>query len=121
MAKWFNEKLSNPNFYYAYIMDTETDNFVGYVNFNMDSKTHIATMGIVVKHEYTGQGYMRPSMIELINKAKDFGVKTLTDTVPETRENALKVFYSLGFNKVEQYETLKFGKAEVVAKIELKL
>ncbi len=117
--QWYNTKLKNPNFYYAYILDEESNNFVGYVNFNMDSVTHNATMGIVVKHCYQGQGYMRPAMQQLILKAKQYGVKALTDTVPETRKNALKVFYSLGFEKINQFETLKFNKPEIVATIKL--
>lgn len=118
---WYNTKLSNPNFYYAYILDEQTNHFVGYVNFNMDEKSKQATMGIVVKHEFNGQGYMRPAMQQLILKAKQMGVKALTDTVPETRVKALKVFYDLGFKKVGEFETTKFNKPEIVAVIILEL
>lgn len=120
-ANWAEEKLNNPNFFYAYILDVETRKFVGYVNFNKNQETKKATMGIVIRDEYRGNGYMRRSMEKLIEKAKELGVKNLTDTVPKNRQNALKVFYAFGFEKVGEFVTKKFDKDEVVYNIELKL
>lgn len=117
-GKWFTEKLSNPNFYYAYIVSN--NQFVGYVNFNKNPETNIATMGIVIKSEYRGNGFMRPAIKKLIEKAKEFGVVALTDTVPENRTNALKVFYDLGFEKTGEFVSTKFGKEEIVAEISKK-
>jgi len=116
-SDWHKTKLSNPNFFYAYICDKNTNQFVGYCNFNMDSNSHIATMGIVIKNEFQGQGYMRPAMQQLILTAKTRGVKTLIDSVPENRERALKVFYDLGFEKTSETISQKFDKPEVVAEI----
>ena len=116
---WVNEKLSNPNFFYAYILDKDKKCFVGYVNYNMNPETKKATMGIVIKNEFQRQGYMRPAMSLLIQVAKDNGVKELTDTVPETRVRALKVFYDLGFQKVGEFVGKKFNKDELVFEIEL--
>ena len=114
---WHKSKLSNPNFFYAYVCDKLTNRFVGYCNFNMDLDSHIATMGIVIKDEFRGQGYMRPAMQQLFLTAKNRGVKTLTDCVPESREQALKVFYDLGFEKICETVSQKFDKPEVVAQI----
>lgn len=113
--KWFNEKLSNPNFFYAYIVSN--NKFVGYVNFNKNPETNSATMGIVIKREYRGNGFMRPAIKKLIEKAKDFGISALTDTLPENRTNALKVFYDLGFEKIGEFKTSKFDTHETVVKI----
>ncbi len=33
---WVESKLNNPNFFYAYILDIETGQFVGYVNFDLN-------------------------------------------------------------------------------------
>lgn len=98
---WYNMKMLNPNFYYAYILDSDTNTFVGYVNFN--NKNGVASMGIVINSAYKGQGYMRPAMHKLLEVAKVRGVKVLTDTVPNTRENALRVFYDLGFVKSSEF------------------
>ena len=115
---WIKNKLNNPNFFYAYILDNDLNQFVGYVNFNKDVKTQKATMGIVIKNDYQGEGYMRPAMNKLIEKAKEYGVVSLTDAVPENRINALKVFYDLGFVKVDEFKTKKFESEEIVAIIE---
>ena len=113
---WYEEKMGNPNFYFAYIMDIDTDEFVGYLNFNKNPETQKATMGIVMYSKYHSKGYMRPAMKKLIEVAKNKGVKTLTDT-----EKALKVFYDLGFKKVGEYKSTKFKLLENVAQIELNL
>ena len=119
--KWYNTKMNNSNFFYAYIVDCKTKNFVGYVNFNKDPKSNKATMGIVIKSEYQGQGYMRPAMVLLIEKAKEYNINYLTDTVPENRKNALKVFYDLGFVKIKEFESKKFNEIEIIAEIEKKI
>lgn len=118
---WIENKLRNPNFFYAYIKDIKKNMFVGYVNFNKNPETKIATMGIVVKSEFRGHGYMRPAIEQLIEKAKEYGVICLTDTVPENRQSALNVFYSLGFVKTRQFVGKKFGNDEIVAVIEKRL
>lgn len=115
---WVDEKLSNPNFYYAYIVDKKTNKFVGYLNIKKDPKTCDATMGIVVKDEFRGVGYMRPSMIQLLKVAKKMGVKRILDDVPENRAFAVKTFLSTGFIIKDKYITKKFGEDEVVCVIE---
>lgn len=115
---WFENKMKDQNFFYAYILDNEINKFVGYCNFKL-VENGIATCGIVIKSEFRGKGYMKPAMIELIKQAKIKNVKTLTDTVPENRANALKCFYALGFKKTGEYISKKFNQDELVAKIEL--
>lgn len=117
--KWIDEKLNNPNFFYAYIVSN--NRFVGYVNFNKNPETKCATMGIVIKNEYRGHGYMRPALKKLIQKAKDCGVEYLIDSVPENREKALEVFYKLGFEKTGEFVSKKFDDKEIVAEISKKL
>ena len=119
--QWAKEKLDNPNFFYAYILDTQTNEFVGYCNFNKNPETKTATMGIVIKDNYRGRGYMRKAVNLLIEEAKKCGVKALTDTVPKNRTVALKVFYELGFEKIDEFISKKFSDNEVVAKIEKRL
>ncbi len=117
---WHNEKMLNPNFFFAYILDNDSNNFVGYVNFNKKDNNN-ATMGIVVNAKFKGQGYMRPTMKLLIDEAKKRGVEILTDTVPKTRENALKVFFDIGFKKVGEVVGKKFNQEELIYEIEYKL
>lgn len=78
-------------------------------------------MGIVIKSEYRGNGFMRPALKKLIDKAKEYGVVELTDTVPKNRNNALSVFYDMGFEKIGEFKTSKFDTHEIVAEISKKL
>ena len=91
--------------------------FVGYLNFNKRDDGS-ATMGIVIFSKFRGQGFMRPAIGALFEKAKEKGVKVLTDTVPASRENALKVFFDFGFKKVDEFKSKKFNDNETVFQIE---
>lgn len=119
-SEWmgFCEKLKNENFFYAYIKDCDSGEFVGYLNFKKDEEG-VASMGIVIYSLFRGMGYMRPAMQELIKKARELGVIKLTDSVPLSREGALKVFYDMGFVCKEVVDGIKFGKVDKVAMIEL--
>ena len=78
-------------------------------------------MGILIDDDFRGRGYMRPALMLLIEKAKEKGVKALTDTVPKSRERALKVFFDLGFEIVDTFYVKKFDKDDEVFAIEKKL
>lgn len=112
---WFNNKVKNNNFFYAYIVDIETNAYIGETNFSINSNG-TASMGIVIKAEYRNQGYMQPALAELIKEAKRRGVD-LTNDVPKSRESALKGFKKAGFICVGEYEQQKFGKPEKVLKL----
>ncbi len=118
---WYNRKLNNPNFFYAYIKDNETNQFVGECNLSIDTLSKTASIGIVIKNEFQGKHYMRPALELLINEAKQRNIKVLTNTVPKSREKALKVFFSMGFQKVEEINGFKFGKNEIIYMIEKNL
>lgn len=118
---WHDQKMSNPNFFYAFILDKDTHKFVGHAHFNLNPENDRASMGIGVNSEFRGQGYMRPAMLLLIDEAKKRNVKFLTDSVPQAREKALKVFFDLGFVKTKEYIGKKFGKDELVFDIERKI
>ena len=122
-SKWqeFEAKLKNPNFYFAYIVDKDKNCFVGYINYNLNPDTGKATMGVVVKSEFRGQGYMRPVLRLLIEKAKEANAKCLTDTIPTNRVGALKVFTEFGFKVTREYVTQKFNEPEVIVQIEKEL
>lgn len=110
--EWHKNKFSNPNFYYAYILDEETNNFVGYLNYHLSGDGKYE-MGIVINSKYQGQGYMRPAMLAFFDKAKENGIDALWDSVPASREKALKVFFDLGFTIEEEFYSRKFGKDDL--------
>ena len=109
---WLENNKKKTHFYYAYIKDVDTNEFIGYVNFNLISDEEYS-MGIVIHSKYQGQGYMRPSMTKFIEEAKNQGVKKLCDSVPASREKALKVFFDLGFKIEKEYISIKFNKEDL--------
>ncbi len=118
--QWYNLKVNNKNNYFAYIVDMQTKNYVGMVNINK-LKNGSASFGINVYSKFMGMGYMRPSVVKLIEVAKQMEVKTLTNTLPETNQKALNVLYSLGFKNVDYHMVTKFNGQEKVLTIELNL
>lgn len=116
---WHDEKIKTNALFYAYIVDATTREFVGHLNFKKDQDDEkTASMGIVMYSKFRGQGYMKPALLKMFKEAEKQGVKTLVDTVPENREKALKSFFDLGFEKTDEYTGTKFGKEELVYKIE---
>ena len=113
-SKWSEwiKKLDD-NFYFAYIEDVDSGKFVGYVNFKVQQDKS-ATMGIVIKAEYRGQGYMRPAVIGLIEEARRHKAISLIDSVPENRSHAHMAFRDLGFEITDTYEIDKFHKKEKI-------
>ena len=91
---WHKEKIENGKIFFAYIVDNETKDFVGYLNYHKDSEGKYQ-MGIVIHSLHQGKGYMRPALLKLIETAKKNGIDTLCDSVPKSRERALKVFLTL--------------------------
>ncbi len=120
-SSWLENNKKKKHFYYAYIKDVDTNEFVGYVNFNYIESIDMYSMGIVISAKYREKGYMKPSIIKLLEEAKKQKVNVLCDSVPKSRENALKVFFDLGFKKDKEIMTKKFNKDEVVYEISLKL
>ena len=116
---WHKEKIASGAIFYAYIQDSETKDFVGYVNYRREGDK--CMMGIVIHSQHQGKGYMRPALTALIDRAKSEGITSICDNVPVSRERALKVFFDLGFEVTSEYMTKKFGKDDPCSDIELKV
>lgn len=120
-SKWedtYNQrKLQNK--YFAYIKDN--DDFVGYVNYHYNSSDNRYDCGIVIESSKRGRGYSKIGLQLLCDKAKKDGVKELFDNFEKSRESAIKVFKSVGFEIVEEVKWKKFGKEVegVLIKMEL--
>ena len=110
-AEWHEKTFSDRTKYYAFIRDNKTNEFVGHVNFhkNNDGKY---SMGIVIHSKFQGRGYMRPALELLLKKAKAKRIKYLYDSVPASREHALKVFFDLGFEVTQEFDIKVFNNME---------
>lgn len=118
--KQYIDRIDEKDFFYYYILDKVTNEFVGTADFHRDENNEYM-LGIVVHAKFRGRGIMRKALPLLIDKARLAGVKKLVDTVSEDREAALRVFYDFGFKKVDEFTIQRFRQPCTVAKIELDL
>lgn len=113
---WYEKFINSNDRFYAYILDKDTNEYVGYLNYHLtDEKSYM--MGIVIEGSKRGNGYMEPALLKLIQHAKASGIDALCDTVPLSREKALKKFYQFGFEVVRHFTTKKFGKDDECVEI----
>lgn len=104
------ERRIKENRYFAYILDNDLDEFVGYVNYRYNKSDNRYDCGIVIESKYRGHGYAKVALELLCNVARENGVKELYDNFEIDREHTLKLFESVGFKIVEKQTWKKFGK-----------
>jgi L-amino acid N-acyltransferase YncA len=104
------EKRKKDNSYFAYIKDKDIDSFVGYVNYQYNKDEDRYECGIVIEHQFRGNGYAKKALELLCNVAKKNGVKELYDNFEIDRGNTLDLFKSVGFEVVKEQSWKKFGK-----------
>lgn len=115
---WHKEKMSKMLYYY--IKDLETSEFVGEVSCRVNEK--IGNIGVIIFSSYRGKGYMKPAILQLIEKAKEKGLAILIDEgVPLSREVAIGCFKDLGFKQIKRYKTYKFDKEEEMIDLQIDL
>lgn len=110
--KWketFNKRNSKNNFF-AYIVDNDLNEYVGYVNYHYNKKDCRYECGILIESKYRSKGYSKSALILLCNKAKEDGILELYDMFEINRENTLNIFQSVGFEIVEKQTWKKFEK-----------
>lgn len=110
-AEWHTNTFSDRKRFYAFILDGNTGEFVGHVNFHKGSDNKYS-MGIVILAKFRGRGYMRPALKLLLEKAKSRRIKKIYDTLPASREKALGVFLDMGFEVTKEFETKIFSNYE---------
>ena len=115
------ERRVNENRYFAYLKDTNTNEYVGYCNYHYVEAEKRYECGIVIYSKFRGKGYAKAGLRLLCNEAKKNGVKEMYDNFEIDRGNTLKVFESVGFKVAEEQTWKKFGKdvKGVLVKIEL--
>ena len=110
-SKWedtFN-KRKNENKFFAYLKDTNINEYVGYINYHYNENENKYYCGILIESKYRGKGYSKPGLKLLCDYAKEHGVTELYDDF-EIDRNGIKIFEDLGFKIVSKYNAKKFGK-----------
>lgn len=115
------EKRIKENRYFAYIKDTQLDEYVGYVNYQYIKDEDRYDCGVVVYSKFRGKGYAKAGLQLLCEQAKKNGIKELYDNFEIDRGHTLSLFESVGFKVIEEQTWKKFGKEVkgVLVKIEL--
>ena len=101
--EWFDFWIDNePDRFYAYIVRTSDGAYIGEVNVHKSNTNDWYEMGIVIDAEYRGQGYSKPALNLLITHAFDIlGVNTLHNSFEDTRDRAVEIHKSAGFEEVD--------------------
>jgi len=108
----FNESLWNdwhktwtkntPNRFYAYILKKDGDVPIGDVAFRYDDdlKTHI--VHIIIESKHRDKGYSKEALRLLLDKAFfECQLEKVSDNIPESRQNAIKLFEEVGFKQTK--------------------
>ncbi|CEO20445.1 GNAT family N-acetyltransferase [Paraclostridium sordellii] len=97
-AKWILEATDR---YYAYIVESNTDDFVGEVCFYYEEEEKLYRIGIVIESIHRGKGYCSKGLIKLADVAfNDFNIKRLRNVIPLDRKYAIKGHKKAGFKEV---------------------
>ena len=102
--EWYDHWLihdENKRFY-RYLMDTETQTFVGEIAYHYDEEREIWLADVIVASEYRGKGYGSEGLQLLCDAAKANGVKGLRDDIAIDNP-AARLFLKAGFT--EEYRT----------------
>lgn len=105
----YNKRIKE-NKYFAYIKDIDTNNYVGYVNYQYNKENNRYECGILIEEKHRGKGYSYPALLKLCKVAFDNNIEELYDNFESSRKEALKTFKKVGFKVVEETSWKKFDK-----------
>ena len=98
------------NRYFAYLLDEESKEYVGYVNYHYVKDEDRYECGIVIEAKHRGKGYSYEGLKLLCEEAKKNKIKNLYDNFEIDRGSTLKIFEKIGFKVVEKQTWKKFNK-----------
>lgn len=102
--EWYKRwvKTDNPKFFYRYLRETNTNEFVGEVAYHFDETRKIYICEVIVLSKYRGKGYGTDGLNLLCSAAKQNGIDELYDDI--AAENpSVNLFLKNGF--VIEYKT----------------
>lgn len=111
MKVWYDNWIGQePNKFFAYIYETNKNFPIGEVYFYKDKDKY--KMGILVIKEFRGKNYSKEALTELMKIAfEKYEIPELTDSFPDDRISAIKLFKSCGFKESGNIEEIiKFDK-----------
>lgn len=107
--------------YFAYVIDLEINEFIGYCNYQYNEKDNKYECGLLIDAKYRGNGYSKEVLTLLCEEARKNGIKELYDSFEVNRGNTLKIFESVGFKIVNELTWKKFGKEVTGVEVKIEL
>ena len=104
--KWL---LSGDRVYFAYILDCDSNNYVGYVTYEWSEIYDEYECSVLIEHKYRKLGYGADALKLLIKEAYKNGIDSLYDTFEKNRSHTFELFKSLGFKIFKESRWKKFG------------
>ena len=119
--KWKSmfEKRKDKNRYFAYIKDNDLNEFVGYVNYQLNDNKY--DCGILIEAKYRGKGYSKDALKLLCDTARSNGISELYDGFEIDRGNTLDIFKSVGFEVISRDIVKKNNKDIESVNVRIKL
>ena len=88
--------------YYRYLLDEESNEFVGEIAYHLDKTKGIYLANIIIYSKYRGKGYGTKGLSLLLQSAKENGLFELYDAIAADNQS-IKMFLNVGF--VIEYKT----------------
>lgn len=103
-SAWYGTWIGNgdPDRYYRYLFEDETDQFVGEVSYHFDENGR-CFCDVIVFAEYRGQGYGGTGLDMICDVARNRSIEIIYDEIAEGNPS-LAMFLSHGFEEIEKTE-----------------
>lgn len=107
-SKWIGS--NNPDYFYAYLFDEETKEFVGEIAYRKETDPTIVTLSIIIEHKHRGKGYGKEGLHLLVKNAFKNGYNEVRDYINRNSINSHKLFSNFGFKTIdsENNEDIEF-------------
>lgn len=98
---WYNRWIIHPEQkrFFRYVLDTETNQFVGEAAYHYDEQREIYIVSIIILASHRHKGYGRITLELLCDEAKNHGITTLYDDIAIDNPS-IKLFLEEGFTEV---------------------
>ncbi len=98
---WYNRWIVYPEHkrFFRYVLDTETNQFVGEVAYHYDEQREIYIVSIIILASQRHKGYGRTTLELLCDEAKKHGITTLYDDIAIDNPS-IHLFLKNGFHEV---------------------
>ena len=105
VRQWYQSWNKDNEHFYAYIVRTQDNTYIGEVNAHKGSSVDWYEMGIVLEAKYRGLGYAVEALNLLLKYVfETLGAKSVHNDFEETRTAAVRTHLSAGFTEYAKHD-----------------